>query len=268
MMGPWRLTDELAGDKGVQIFATTDPRWVVKVSSRYDATNELAMILRFHKSTPRHAVQLPPHLEDLFGHENDDKRIWYAMRQYDDRLTVSQFTCQHWLRVARHCLEFLQDLHLNHGLLHMDIKAANILVNRKTVDFVVADYETVTRPKATTPNAENRDYRWYHLRFGAVPDQPVYSWRYDLTALGYVLADLTWPDGDLPWDYKAECDARRGAGFVSVFSEADVIRMRDETLAKAHPTVRAYLDAVATVPWDTRDPPPAAFYEQLLGLFL
>ena len=263
--GPWKLTEKLSGGTDVQIQATTDPRWVVKVSKRYDAATELSTILRFWGNPPRHSVHIPHDLGSLFGHGTDE--IWYAMRRYDGHLEVDDFTRQHWLQVGNHCLEFLQDLHLKHGLLHMDIKSTNILVNRSATQFVVADYETVARPNGTTPANESRDYRWYHLRFGAVPDQPVYSWRYDLTALGYLLADLTWPDGEPPWNYRGECDGRRGSGYVSVFTDADVILLRDEAFTKAHPTVRAYLDAVATLPWDARDPPPATFYEQLLALF-
>jgi hypothetical protein len=267
MYGPWTLTERIFYRDGTGIYATPFPRWVVKV---FDGTDELANLLRLRGDcTPPNMIELPMTLYSLYG--RNEMTGWYAMRRYDGHVEVDDEWCtQNWLAIGRASLLFLRGLHIDHHLVHMDIKLENILIDRAQATVVVADYDLMTHPSTKPLIDYDVDRIWYFLMMGAEPAAPLHSYRLDLTALGYALARLSWPVDAAPSTFRAVCtDHRKNATDTGVSSAAvtELIELRARDMQAAHPTIRKYLDIVGRVDWASVAPPPVSLYDELLTLF-
>jgi len=209
--------------------------------------------------TPRYCVEIHSDPEYICGTR------WYSMRRYDDHLRYDSYGRTYWRTVGVQVLQFLEDFHHKLGLVHGDIKKSNILVNKATNSFVVADYEFAQRPIPDSACSLNDDYMWYYISLGMEFEKPYMSWRSDLVALGYLLASLT---TDLSgWTFEKECWERRGGHSKLPLTDDELIALRTTELAKADPAVLRYLARVWTIPWYSPDPPPRSFYEELASLF-
>jgi len=243
-----------------EILATSDCRWVIKsVSDTQRSTDELRIILAMLDKKPRHSIELPP-AYGLYG--RTPEAGWFALKRYSGHVEVDPYCKNRWRILAIHILQFLQDFHHDHGMAHMDIKKSNILIDRDTHEFVVTDYEHAERPHARRTSVYDADYVWYYMAMGAEMDQPLVSWRFDLVALGYVLASLTVTSD---WTFEKICwNKRKGKG--GGMSTDEVLALRSNELQGADPVVLAYMDRVKEVAWDATVP-PRDFYKSLEALF-
>jgi hypothetical protein len=260
---PWSITTTLYNKRGTKIYETTDSRWVLKViGDETQSLYELQILLRIIADPPRHSIKLPPSLYGLYG------RIptagWYAMKRYNGCVEVNDFCKTQWQTLAIHVLQFLQDFHHGHGLLHMDIKKANILVDTDKTEFIVADYEHAEPPDPKHTADYDENHQWYYLAMGAEIDEPLYSWRFDLVALGYVLVSLTIEPA--AWTFEQECWDRRAGKSGLLYDE--LVALRTQELSGANSMLCKYLERVATVSWAAKEPPSRQFYKSLEALFL
>jgi len=186
------------------------------------------------------------------------------MKRYTGEVSLNDFCKANWRILAIHILQFLQDFHHVHRLVHMDIKKGNILYDMAGLNFVAADYEHAEAPSFTHTRHFDDDHKWYYIAMGAELDQPLYSWRLDLVALGYVLGSLT--TEPQAWTFEQICwDKRTKPGSLT---EAEAIYQRNREIADIiEPQIKAYLALVATLAWDAKDPPPRSFYEELEVIF-
>jgi serine/threonine protein kinase len=192
------------------------------------------------------------------------------MMRYQGALSVDATARSYWRTIAVSVLTFLQYFHTRCRKVHMDIKCPNILVERPRMRFVVSDYDlagTIRPDKVTC--SYRPDTCWYYVAMGAELDKPLYSWRMDLTALGYMLAAITWEEDDNGnWKFYDECMLRRNGRHGLDISDNDLIKMRDSEMTQIHLTVRTYLNMVAArVGWCDVEPPSKEFYGELLSLF-
>jgi hypothetical protein len=147
----------------------------------------------------------------------------------------------------------------------MDIKRANILVDSYRKDFVITDYELADTPEPLELLCSKEDdYKWYYFMHGAELDQPLIAWRFDLAALGYVLASLT--VSEEAWSFETACELKRDGG--TKITEDELVAQRAAALAKADPVILAYFERIKEVAWDSKEPPSRAFYEELEALFI
>ena len=186
ILGPWFLQRILLQKRGTTIYETTDPYWIIKdIEDDYRSIDELAVVLKICQAPYpiRNSVEFPRSSSfALYG--RTPVSGWYALRRYTTHVTVDDFWRARWRILAVHCLRFLQDFHHGTGLVHMDIKKANIFVDVSTNTFVVGDYEHATPPDIhILARSFAPDYLWYFISMGAEMDQPLKTWRFDLTAL-------------------------------------------------------------------------------------
>jgi serine/threonine protein kinase len=185
------------------------------------------------------------------------------MKRYDGCVEVNDFCKTHWRTLAIHVLQFLQDFHHAHGLLHMDIKKPNILVDTDKIEFIVADYEHAEPPSSLRTTDYDENHLWYYLAMGAEIDEQLYSWRFDLVALGYLLASLTVEPK--AWTFERKCWNRRDG--KNAMPHEELVALRAQELRGANPIVCTYMDRLATVSWTAKEPPPRQFYKDLETLF-
>lgn len=254
--GPWTARSTLYESGGVRILQTTDPDWVLKASG--GISRETEMVRKLHSYGVRRTVELP---DDFWG------AGWYAMRRYDGYLTCSEYCRKHWRTFACNILEFLEDLH-RAGYAHMDIKKANVLIDRRTNTVVVADYEHIECPIAGLTCDSGANTAWYYMAMGAEWSEPLVGFRMDLMALAYMISDLSAPicrdnpQGNRPFE-QACYDRREGDGLPL----RKIVALRDDDMAAADPAVQELVRRVRYMHWDARDAPPRSFYTELRALF-
>ena len=271
--GPWELHEEIYNRDDCSIYKTHDIEWVVKVlRGRRRAIDELTGVLEISRAAVPNAVEFPETICEWFGVlPNGD--VWYAMRHYDCAATVtSPETRTHWRRLGQSVLTFLQYLHHNCHKVYMDVKVSNVLINRLRARFVVSDYDLVDNVRLDKAAKHYpADTLWYYIAMGAELDEPLYTWRMDLTALAYMLASVTWDyDANNQWKFYDECMCRRSGeeGEHAALTNVELVELREVEMQRIHPTVLTFLNHVKTFPWSSPSPPPPEFYKQLFRLLL
>lgn len=273
--GPWTITDEVLYQKeDVHVVGTTDPDYVLKVRKiSHTAHDELGALTMIRRHTLTYCVHTPHSADKFCG--MTDTHVWYAMRRYAGPIAYNDEARRNWRRIAQDALAFLTQLHRSCRLVHMDIKITNILAHRGRVAFTVSDYELCDVPNRRLTREYGPDFRYYYMAMGADLDQPLVSWRMDLTALGYVLAEITWNTVEhnrttfqrLMYD-RRDAAARLGAR-DDPSGDAELMALREAEMSKAHPSVLGYLQLIEErLPWDMEGPPPESFYRELLAFFL
>lgn len=276
--GGWTLLYPLVGS----IYATTDPEWVVKrlgfVSVSDSGTpmeicEELDATLAVYNTRHliRNAPAFPRSVSDFCGVERD--HAWYAMRRYDGVLSLSpgtatgpDFWSRHWKHMAVQVLAFLEDYHTVCRRVHMDIKGDNILIDLSGCRFIVGDFGLSCFPGRKPLTKYSADYLWYYLEFGAELDSPIASWRFDLTALGYLLARLCWnPECGETFIEMCRTARREGPGTLT---PSTLVAKRSMEIARGiTPVLYAYFDMLDAISWYEPEPPPRLFYRSLASLF-
>jgi len=228
--------------------------YVVKVISDPE-NHELRIVRRVMRESIRSCVEFPE--------ENRSGINWYAMRRYDGHLEADEFGRSQWRSIGVQILAFLEDFHHGLGMVHMDIKKTNILVDRQQGTVHVCDFANAESPAVVTRHLRTFDpnTKWYYIGFGCEFDQPMVSWRTDLVALGYLLASL---QPNWTWRFEAECwEKREGRGILG--EEATVELRRQEM--RRYPDLEPYFARLTLLPWTAVDPPARSFYQELAALF-
>jgi hypothetical protein len=146
----------------------------------------------------------------------------------------------------------------------MDIKMKNVLTDKTADRFVVADYQLVDDIRPAVTNSFMDDYKWYYLAMGAEPEEPLFSWRMDLAALGFILLHLTSEKEE--FSFTKECFKKRNNSNYAI-SLAYILEMRSSELLAAPETLKEYFKTVQSISWSSPDPPPISFYVGLQSLF-
>lgn len=278
MSGGWTLTGPLEGS----VSLTTDPEWVVKripfeadqADQSVEVCEEMEVTLSVYNNRRRirNAPAFPRSVSDFCGIERD--HAWFAMRRYDGALSVlpgtrtgPDFWSRHWRRLATQVLAFLEDFHTVCRRVHMDIKGTNILVDCSACQFVVADYGLSCYPGRRPLVEYSADFLWYYLEFGAELEKPIASWRFDLTALGYLLARLCWnPEHDETFIEMCRAGRRQAP---EARTPAHVMAVRSLEMARGvSPLLYTYFDMLDAISWYELEPPPRLFYQSLASLFV
>ena len=270
-VGPWSLQEVIySNHSNVRIVTTNSPMWVVKITfGAPPSTEELTNLLILGQNSVSCAVSVPTNVYNRFG--VGPNYVWYAMRRYDGYITINIFSRVQWRSIGISLLWFLRDLHIKCGRVHMDIKTTNILYKDQPElppVFVVADYElvdTIDLTKSTRLYSNNT--KWYYVAMGAMLDEPLYSWRMDLSAVGYTLASLTHDyDNKKSWKYYEHCMARRENRLSLDISDDSIIALREQEIKEEHPAILAYLKAISEISWSSATPPSDDTYRHLISI--
>lgn len=276
--GPWTITDEVLYRKmDVCVVGTTEPDYVLKLRKiSHVAHDELGALMMIRRHSLSYAIDTPLCSTKFCG--MTDTHIWYVMRRYAGHVSYNEDARRSWKRIAQDVLAFLTQLHRSCHLVHMDIKVTNILANHSHTRFVVSDYELCDTPDRRLTRDYSPDFRYYYMAVGADLDQPLVSWRMDLTALGYILAEMSWNTSEmLPRTtfQRLMYERRDAAAAVTVgprddpSGDVDLIALREREMLGAHPAILGYLRFIKErLPWDMEAPPPESFYRELLTFFL
>jgi hypothetical protein len=271
--GPWTIAPDtqpiyhsiFADRTTVTVIPTTNPAWVLKITATSVEVLELSAVLLLYSHMPRNCVEFPQKADLLCG--TAPGHVWYAMRRYTGSAAIERdFSRTHWQALAHSVLLFLEDLHTITRHIHGDIKLSNILVDVERCGFVVADFGHIDVPNEKRTMDYDVDYRGYYLAQGAELDRPLKSWRMDLTALGFMLAELTWPM-DVDRTFYDDCLMLRNGDIID---ENELITRRGLEMSWACcATLRAYFETLNRgLSWDAASPPPHSLYRSLMSVFV
>ena len=252
-MDVYNRTNCIYNKNGAMIYDVSSGH-VVKVIDDPE-NHEIRIVRRVMRAKIRSCIEFPE--------ENRSGMDWYAMRRYDGHLEPDAFGQSHWRSIGVQVLAFLEDFHHGLGLVHMDIKKANILVDRMKGTVHVCDFANAESPAVVIRNLSTFEplTKWYYVGFGGELDEPMVSWRTDLVALGYLLASL-----QPGWSYRfeSECwEKRAGRGILS--DEATLELRRNEM--RRYPVLEPYFARLTLLPWTAAEPPARSFYQELAALF-
>lgn len=272
-VGPWRLRSPVSNNT---IYHTHDSDFVVKIipapcqATDEEIVPELEVLLAVfnNRSRIRHATEFPQRIADFCG--TAPGYAWVAMRRYDGcvSLTAGTSVCQefcrrNWRRLGQQVLAFLEDFHTVCRRVHMDIKAANILVSQEHLEFVVSDFGLSSFPDTRHLSDYTNDYLWYYLEFGAELDQPLIAWKTDLVALGFLLARLTW-NSDMNETFIVQTRLARSEGSLTSQSPVSIVNLRNTEMQRGVcARLREYFDVLGELEWTAAEPPPRSFYQRL-----
>ena len=102
--------------------------------------------------------------------------------------------------------------------------------------------------------------------WGGQLNKPVYSYRMDLTAVGYAVARQSWPENIERPLFRSICLSNRER-VDSFDSFEDIIRGRDIEMKKAHPSICAYLKRLDELVSWSGPPPSNNVYDALMDIF-
>lgn len=273
-VGPYRLTGPpIHNRNGCEILPVNHPDlpgdWVLKV--KHDNQYDIDWIPHLQAHNVRNCIEFPsPDVAPVSG-VLESGREWYAMRRYDGDVQNNEWFRPRWKQIAIDVLDFLEDIHTKLGAAHLDIKSYNLLVNKDEETFHVCDFEHMTHMddfNHETPLKDYSDeYKWYYTMLGGDWDQPRDAWRMDFEALGFVLAMLTWRRG-FSISFADECRVRMAGGGTPTMTNEDVMRARANEIAyNADEKVLEYFATIEGLSWTAKEPPSAAFYDELRTLF-
>ena len=257
-IGPWIVTKIIHSEKlrclAVVRLEGDATEWVMKIMP---ADTEYKFIQRYDlqqvgiKLYPDVAIQVGTYMTHY---------TWFVMERYT---TDSYRLGPHLFDVAPFVaavMKFLKYLHQTHRMIHGDLKLGNILY--KMGSYCICDYELLKEPENSTICDESDYDNYYYWSFGAQYGKPIYSYRYDLEAVGHMLLVAANGHKTLPFQRRAHqyYDMRSRSNH---FPELKALKGQWEMPYR----IEQYFKLIEEVEWTSLEPPAAAIYDRIVDLF-
>ena len=295
-IGSWKITKKLVDTKrtliAVVISKDIDGEWVLKINTN-KKVDEAKIYDEYVKSCST-AVQIPekiiykrsflnrlcgsiPYSEessiDWQGVYNKlTGKKWYIMEMFDNDISLHLVLVKHNIKkFILDCITLIRHLH-SQGLVHGDIKYKNILFKKSPIKFSICDYEFIRQPKKKRVEEKKRPIGYYYSYLGIPYHKPYFSYRADLTSLGYILWAALLSDRTynllFKWQEKA-----------SSFYEKTVIddntnyntfklieNMQNDEFKICPEFIKQYFQILERIDWNQVNPPDIAIYEAIIKL--
>lgn len=260
-IGPWTIQSIIRIERSRCIAVVNQPNiskeYVIKI--KYKPT-EYRNIIKYDL-TNHNGIKLPNHVQ-VFGENGSDytEKFWYVMEKYDADCSKGNTFDLDINKLIQSTIGFLKHLHREHKIIHGDIKLENILYRDGT--YTVCDYEAMTEAETSTLCNEDDYNNYYFYSYGAEYDKPIFSYRFDLQSLGYMLMIIDNNYNLLDFQTKAQkyyTDRSRS----NHYAELEILKAKYEISDK----INAYFKIIDAVDWFCLDPPANEIYDGVIALF-
>jgi len=258
-IGPWIIQRIIDNDKLRCIAVVTlennpEEEWIIKIQS---IKTEYKFILKY--GLAKYGVKVPDDESISFGRYKK-YFYWHIMEKFDtDCFKKNTFTLNE-SEFVKSVITFLKYLHREHKVIHGDIKLQNILY--KDGRYAVCDYEAIREPELSTVCDESDYDNYYYYSYGAEYGKPVFSFRYDLNAVGYMLM-VIYNNYELLTFQKVAHVYYRNKSFDNNFDELDEYKKE----LKIPDKLQTYFKIIERVDWSDLEPPAEEIYDEIIQLF-
>lgn len=203
IIGPWKVNKEISkisSDRGVYEVSTYQidvsdlleklngiSVWSMKIVNTKMSNSEIEVIKKYQLHGVPNSVIMP--IDELYisGRYNNNYE-WYIMEKCNgDIHKYIKSAYQNWDVLLECVCNFLKNLHQKKKLIHGDLKLKNILYKASDNTFKVCDYESCDIPDLETTCINNDSIGYYYYYIGAIPNEPILSYKMDLLAFGTIL---------------------------------------------------------------------------------
>ena len=258
-IGIWTVTQILSSERHrclavVRIAGDFTTDWIMKITPSDD---EYKFILKYNLQEA--GIKLYPDA-DLQAGTYMKHYTWFVMERYTTdcfRLDAEVFSVAPFVAAV---MKFLKYLHQTHRMIHGDLKLGNILY--KSGAYYVCDYELLREPENSTICDESDYDSYYYWSYGAQYGKPVYSYRYDFEAVGYMLLEVANGHATLPFQRRAhQCYEAKASG--NHFPELEALKAQWEVPSR----IGHYFALIKGIEWASLEPPSAAIYDEIAAMF-
>jgi len=205
-----------------------------------------------------------------------ETHIWYVTEKYDEDISKNYiFAKQNWKHLLISVIEFLRFVHVK-KIIHGDIKAKNILYKSNSdILFKVCDYESLASPYDTQICMRAGYDGFYYYGIGCMRNEPIFSYRMDLEAFGYILwavllstekLEYTFDWQDYAFDlYKKKIRNDNNNIYETKYTYLDNLKKIAHTTLMLK-IIDKYFKIISTIKWNSEDPPDNKIYDQLIEL--
>lgn len=256
-IGPWIIISIINKEKDRLIAVVKQigdvDEYVMKIS---ESNKEYMRIPKYNLS--QYGVKLYKNESEAYGKYGS--YYWFVMEKYTANCSIGNTFGLDICKFIEDVIKFLKYLHREHRVIHGDIKLPNILYKEGT--YSVADYELIKEPDNDNICDESDFDNYYFYSYGAKYGMPVFSYRYDLQAVGYMLMVIDNNYKLLPFQKKAHYYYRHRV-FDNYFDELNALKNEYELPEK----IKAYFKLIRRVDWFSLEPPTEDIYDEIITLF-
>jgi serine/threonine protein kinase len=235
--------------------------WIMKIT---DDMNEFYNFAKYELNTKEYGLLLPNN--DYYSNgkivSGGLTFMWFVMEEYCFDCSTVEYKNINLdeKKIIKSVVLFLKHIHRKYNIIHGDLKLKNILY--KNNEYRVCDFETLRKPKNTYLCDENHFNNYYYYLHGCEYKKPVYSYRYDLQALGYILWNILNKYEKFEFQRLAQIYYERQENY-NKFEKLEIIKnslvMPDK--------IKSYFQIISRVDWNCLDPPPEEIYQEILNLY-
>lgn len=235
--------------------------WIMKIT---DDINEFNNLNKYELNNEKYGLIIPNN--DYYSNGKivsaDTTFMWFVMEEYCFDCSSNEFKNLQLneKKILKSVILFLKYIHRKYNIIHGDLKLKNILY--KNNEYRVCDFETLRKPKNTYLCDENHFNNYYYYLHGCEYNKPVYSYRYDFQALGYILWNIYNDYKRFEFQKLAQLYYERQE-YNNKYEKLEILKSSLVIPDK----IKKYFDIISKIDWYCLDPPAEEIYNEILNLY-
>jgi hypothetical protein len=232
--------------------------WIMKISQECD---EYEKIKKYKLDECEYTIKTLNN-NDISNGKYDEKYYWYIIEEYC-------FDCSRKIigltniekKLIPTIINFLRYLHIKQKAIYGDLKLKNVLY--KNGNYVMCDFESIKNPNNDELCDEYKSSNYYYYYIGCEYNKPIWSYRTDLEAVGYILWYII--NGykfldfqvNAQYYYEKDYEANR-------YSKLESLKYND--FENMPLIVNKYFEIISRIDWFNLEPPSSEIYDEIIKL--
>jgi serine/threonine protein kinase len=257
----WDIVENIYSKNSKEIFViknNTDEDDVLILKIGKNVEDELHIIRKYE-----HLFVNSPYFSLSFTNRTKYWDInWFIMNMYDCNLEMDlEFGKNNINKLIENIIDSIKSIHNTcPGLVHLDIKLQNILIDKLNCEFKLSDYELLEEINDNPTKLIEEDYDKiiYYISRGVRLDDELVSFKTDLLCFGNVIWRVI--DNTLPKRLEKQCEKIR-KGIITTNDIQEMSELQDEMYDHIPEQLIEYYEMVFNIDWEWL--PTKEYYEDL-----